>query len=128
MNKKDEQNCSGCSILVVAGGTGGHIVPGLALVDVFRKMGARAIFLTLKRNSSYPDIAMSLAEVRYYNAPSLKKSFSAFFLFPFHFLQAFFSARNLMGKESVNAVIGMGGYPTLPALMAAWSKKEFSEA
>jgi UDP-N-acetylglucosamine:LPS N-acetylglucosamine transferase len=39
-------------ILIVAGGTGGHISPGIALYQVFKNQ-FETYFLTLERNKNY---------------------------------------------------------------------------
>ncbi|MCB1309800.1 MAG: glycosyltransferase, partial [Leptospiraceae bacterium] len=42
-------------VLVVAGGTGGHIVPGIALAAEFQHKGHAVHFLTLERNRNFGD-------------------------------------------------------------------------
>ncbi len=108
------------SVLIVAGGTGGHISPGLALYDAFRGAGVRTLFLSGKRDarfSSLDDVAPE--DLHLYRAPSFSKSPVRLALFPASFGSAMMSVRKLIGKNNVRAVIGMGGYVSAPALMAA---------
>ena len=107
-------------VLIVAGGTGGHISPGIALYESFREAGVRTFFLSGKRDerfSSLEDIAAG--SLNYYRAPSFSKSPINLALFPAGFAAAMFSARAIIKKNNVSAVIGMGGYVSAPALLTA---------
>ncbi len=108
------------SVLIVAGGTGGHISPGIALYEAFREAGVRALFLSGKRDarfSSLNDIARE--DLNLYRAPSFSKNPGKLLLFPAAFALAMLAVRKVIKKNNVRAVIGMGGYVSAPALMAA---------
>ncbi len=108
------------SVLIVAGGTGGHISPGLALYEAFREAGVNTLFLSGKRDarfSSLDDVAPE--DLHLYRAPSFSKSPVRLAMFPAAFASALLSVRKLIRKENVRAVIGMGGYVSAPALAAA---------
>ncbi len=108
------------SVLIVAGGTGGHISPGIALYEAFQDAGVRALFLSGKRDarfSSLNDIAAD--DLRLYRAPSFSKNPGKLLLFPVLFGAAILSVRKIVRKNNVRAIIGMGGYVSAPALMAA---------
>ncbi|OHD71015.1 MAG: undecaprenyldiphospho-muramoylpentapeptide beta-N-acetylglucosaminyltransferase [Spirochaetes bacterium RBG_16_49_21] len=107
-------------VLIAAGGTGGHISPGLALYEEFRNAGVRALFLAGRRDarfSSLNDIARD--DLNLYHAPHFSKNPARLLTFPFAFAGAVLFARGLMKKYNVAAVIGMGGYASAPALFAA---------
>lgn len=108
------------SVLIVAGGTGGHISPGLALYQAFREAGVNSLFLSGKRDarfSSLEDVAPG--DLHLYRAPSFSKSPVKLALFPAAFGSAMLSVRAMIRKNNVRAVIGMGGYVSAPALFAA---------
>jgi UDP-N-acetylglucosamine--N-acetylmuramyl-(pentapeptide) pyrophosphoryl-undecaprenol N-acetylglucosamine transferase len=108
------------SVLIVAGGTGGHISPGIALYEEFRTAGMKTLFLSGKRDerfSSLSDVAPE--DMHRYRAPSFAKNPAKLLFFPLRFTAAMLSARKIMRKNNVRAVIGMGGYVSAPALMAA---------
>jgi UDP-N-acetylglucosamine--N-acetylmuramyl-(pentapeptide) pyrophosphoryl-undecaprenol N-acetylglucosamine transferase len=105
-------------VLIVAGGTGGHISPGVALAWALKERGVRVLFLTLEKNRGASDFKDPPFEVFTYGAPPLRRSLPALLLFPFRFLRALRKARSILRTYEVDGVVGMGGFPTLPALLA----------
>lgn len=115
MNTKSET-----SVLIVAGGTGGHISPGISLYQEFRTVGVRALFLSGKRDERFSSLSeVAPEDMHRYRAPSFAKNPVKLLLFPVAFAGAVLSARKIIRKNGVRAVIGMGGYVSAPALMAA---------
>jgi UDP-N-acetylglucosamine--N-acetylmuramyl-(pentapeptide) pyrophosphoryl-undecaprenol N-acetylglucosamine transferase len=111
---------SDTSVLIVAGGTGGHISPGISLYQEFREAGVRALFLSGKRDERFSSLSEVAAEdMHRYRAPSFAKNPVRLLLFPLVFTGAMLAARNIIRKNNVHAVIGMGGYVSAPALLAA---------
>lgn len=111
---------------LAAGGTGGHISPGVAITDQLHKVGDTITFFTLQRNFDYPDIVglrnTENAEVHIYSAPRFPKT-------PFqlvNFISELISAWKTLSKKfknkPCNAIITMGGYPTFPILLFAYFK------
>lgn len=110
------------TVLIVGGGTGGHISPGIALYEQFRETGVRAFFLAGRndaRFSSLRDVAQD--ELFLYDAPPLSRNILRLLVFPLRFGAAVMRVRRIIRKNGVGAVIGMGGYVSAPALVAAWS-------
>lgn len=111
---------------LAAGGTGGHISPGVAITDELHKAGDTITFFTLQRNFDYPDIVglrnTGNAEVQIYSAPRFPKT-------PFqlvHFITQLISAWKTLSREfkskPCQAILTMGGYPTFPILLFAFFK------
>ncbi|MCR9143175.1 MAG: glycosyltransferase [bacterium] len=105
--------------LIIAGGTGGHIVPGLGLALEFAAAGDPVHFLSLEKNRGYADFKDAPFPVHFYGAPPIRKSPSALLAFPFRFARALWRAAALMRKHRVSCVIGMGGYSIFPGVLAA---------
>jgi UDP-N-acetylglucosamine--N-acetylmuramyl-(pentapeptide) pyrophosphoryl-undecaprenol N-acetylglucosamine transferase len=110
----------GCRVLIVGGGTGGHISPGIALYQEFIQRGTRTFFLAGTRDKRFS----LLDKVRdddlfLYRAPGLTRNIFKFFVFIFLFVAAVFKAKRIMKKMNINSVVGMGGYVSAPALLAA---------
>jgi UDP-N-acetylglucosamine--N-acetylmuramyl-(pentapeptide) pyrophosphoryl-undecaprenol N-acetylglucosamine transferase len=104
-------------ILLCAGGTGGHLFPAEALADALAKRGATIDLATDTRAAhfKFPARAVHLipsATVRGRDPVSLARTAS---------LLAFgtFKAWRLIGSIRPAVVVGFGGYPTVPPLLAA---------
>ncbi len=112
------------TILITGGGTGGHISPGIALFEEMKSRGLRPLFLAGKADRKFSSFdSLSSDEALFYGAPVFTKNIFKLPLFAVKFLFAFMRARRIIKKNNVSAVIGMGGYVSAPALMAARSLK-----
>ncbi len=108
--------------VIAAGGTGGHIIPGIALADEIRaqKSGAEVVFVGTAQGlegrivpgAGYP---LELVDASGFVGKSLGKQIRSLSQLPRGFLQA----RALLRRVRARAVVGVGGYVTLPVLTAA---------
>jgi UDP-N-acetylglucosamine--N-acetylmuramyl-(pentapeptide) pyrophosphoryl-undecaprenol N-acetylglucosamine transferase len=108
-------------ILLAAGGTGGHLFPAAALAQELARRGYAVELATDARAEKYGDDFPARAV---HNIPSatltgrspgaVVKTFSRLGL-------GFMGARKLLKRIQPAAVIGFGGYPTLPPIFAARS-------
>jgi UDP-N-acetylglucosamine--N-acetylmuramyl-(pentapeptide) pyrophosphoryl-undecaprenol N-acetylglucosamine transferase len=109
------------NILIIGGGTGGHISPGIALYEKLGEEGNLSpLFLTGKndlRFGSFTDI--DNGKLFTYNAPSLTVNPFKIPMFLFRFAGAVLKTVRIIKKNNVSAVVGMGGYVSAPALLAA---------
>ncbi len=109
------------SIIIAAGGTGGHISPGIALAESLMELKSEIGFENLSihslvRNKDNPDLRDSPCPVIWHNTPQISKNiFTVPVLFAYNFLRTVYRFRKL----KVDCVIAMGGYSSLPALLYA---------
>lgn len=108
-------------ILVVAGGTGGHISPGIAVAEELIRSGHEAFFLTLEKNKKYAGFNDAGFPVFTYNSPPV--SLKSAILLPFRWLASMIQAGKIIRNEKIDAVLLMGGYPVVGAALAAWRSK-----
>ncbi|MBX7057931.1 MAG: UDP-N-acetylglucosamine--N-acetylmuramyl-(pentapeptide) pyrophosphoryl-undecaprenol N-acetylglucosamine transferase [Leptospirales bacterium] len=109
------------SIVVIAGGTGGHITPGLALCHALQAAGAHVSLLSLEKNRSYADFITAPFAIDFYQAPPLQLRSIAALLLPWRMLRALWQARRIFRERQAQLAVGMGGYSSAPALlMARW--------
>ena len=109
------------SILIMAGGTGGHIFPALAVADVLRAEGWRVTWLGAP-NSMETDLVpkhgyeMALVEFSGLRGKGLMRKL----LLPFSLSIALIQSALAILQCRPNVVLGMGGYITFPGgIMAA---------
>lgn len=105
--------------LLAAGGTGGHLFPAVALAEELRRRGASVALATDPRAEKY---GTEFAAGRVYPLPSATIAsrnpvalVRTFTLLGWGYLRALALVRKIRPR----AVIGFGGYPTLPPLFAA---------
>jgi UDP-N-acetylglucosamine--N-acetylmuramyl-(pentapeptide) pyrophosphoryl-undecaprenol N-acetylglucosamine transferase len=109
------------SILLCAGGTGGHLFPAEALAVALQKRGVRVELATDTRTAQFkfPAEAVHLitsATVRGRNPLALARTIAALGF-------GTGEALALIGRIKPAAVVGFGGYPTAPPLLAAWLRR-----
>ncbi len=113
------------TILIMAGGTGGHIYPGLAVADALRAQNWNIVWLgaphsmeaELVPQHGYPVARVNFSGVRGKGLPRL-------LALPFTLLRALGQSAAAILRHRPDVVLGMGGYITLPGgLMAAFLRR-----
>ena len=111
----------GKTILIMAGGTGGHIFPALAVADLLRDEGWRVIWLGnpgSMEDQLVPQHGYEIVHVRF--AALRGKGILRKFLLPINLLRGFWQASLVLRVVQPSVVLGMGGYVTFPGgVMAA---------
>ncbi len=108
-------------LIIAAGGTGGHMFPAQALSEVMLRRGWRVTLSTDARGARYTDGYSHAVQVRQVASGSpAQGGIVARLLAPFRILGGIFGATLKMWREKPDVVVGFGGYPTIPALAAAW--------
>lgn len=108
-------------LVIAAGGTGGHMFPAQALSEVMLAKGWRVILSTDERGARYtggfPD-AVEIEQVS--SATFARGGILAKLIAPFRILGGILGATFKMTTNRPTVVVGFGGYPSIPALSAAW--------
>jgi UDP-N-acetylglucosamine--N-acetylmuramyl-(pentapeptide) pyrophosphoryl-undecaprenol N-acetylglucosamine transferase len=114
---------TGKTLVIAAGGTGGHISPGVSVAESWLAQGGRIVFATLMKNIEYPDIVRlarnEAVTIVAYDAPRLIKNPLKLFSFFRKFRSALKLIRQAATAEGADAVLGMGGYSSFPAVAFA---------
>jgi len=113
------RSVSGPSILIAAGGTGGHIFPGLALASALRRQepSAAVSFVGTPRGLEgriIPDAGYPLHLLDMVPFAGARRA-----LVPAAFTRATWQARRLLRRESASVAVGMGGYASIPLVAGA---------
>jgi UDP-N-acetylglucosamine--N-acetylmuramyl-(pentapeptide) pyrophosphoryl-undecaprenol N-acetylglucosamine transferase len=119
--QKKETKMSKPLLVVMAGGTGGHVFPGLAVASKMSKLGwdiewigtADKMEAQLVPKHGFPISFIKIGGVR-------GKSALTKLLTPFKLVGALFQSLSLLRKLKPQAVLGMGGYASGPGGIAAW--------
>lgn len=109
------------TIAIAAGGTGGHLFPAQAVAEVLSDKGIKIVLLTDQRGKQ---IAPNFPADKIYVLPSgalAGVSFMKRIGSVVELVTGTFKARGLLKSIAPSAVIGFGGYPSVPPLMAAKS-------
>ena len=109
------------TVLIMAGGTGGHIMPGLAIAQELQNRGWDVHWLgTADRMESHivpkHDIPISFIHVQGLRGSGVKRLLMA----PWMLLRAICGARRVIQETQPTLVIGFGGYASGPGGIAAW--------
>lgn len=107
------------TIVLAAGGTGGHIFPAQALAENLLASGKRVVLVTDKRFLKYTDgFTGAGAEVRIIRSGGMSGGLIKRAMNAVHLLVGIFQARSIIKELKPVAVIGFGGYPSFPTVLA----------
>ena len=109
------------TILIMAGGTGGHIYPGLAVADALRAQDWQVVWLGAPNSMEAELVPKHGYEVAWVNFSGVRgKGAMRLLTLPFTLLRALGQSAAAIFRHRPDVVLGMGGYITMPGgLMAA---------
>lgn len=108
------------TILIMAGGTGGHVFPGLAVAHYLKEAGWHIVWLGTKTGMESALVQKHGYDVETINFSGLRgKSTAAWLTLPLRLLLAFWQSAKVIFNVRPDVVLGMGGYPAFPGGMMA---------
>lgn len=108
-------------VLIMAGGTGGHIFPALGIAHHLQTLGVSVEWLGTKKGMESELIPQTGIPIHYISISGLRgKSSLSKVLAPFSIVIAIFQAIGKILKSKPSCVLGMGGFVTGPGGVAAW--------
>jgi UDP-N-acetylglucosamine--N-acetylmuramyl-(pentapeptide) pyrophosphoryl-undecaprenol N-acetylglucosamine transferase len=107
------------SVMLAAGGTGGHLFPALALAQELGRRGIPVDLVTDMRGDRYGANFPARAIYRVPSATLTRRSLPAVAGTAWMLTRGVAAAFRLLGQVKPRAVVGFGGYPAFPPLLAA---------
>jgi len=120
MIETDARGSAGKTIMIMAGGTGGHVFPGLAVADFMRALGWRVVWMGSRAGMEARLVPERGYEVAWVRASAMRgKGLLAKVLLPANLLVAFWQGARAIFAMRPDVVLGMGGYVAFPGGMMA---------
>lgn len=120
--QKLRQTNARVSVIIAGGGTGGHIYPGIAIAQEFKRRNAESeiVFVGTARGLETKIVPregfrLELIEVAALKGVSVARRIRSLLLLP----KSFFAVRSLIKRYRPNVVIGVGGYASGPVVLTA---------
>jgi UDP-N-acetylglucosamine--N-acetylmuramyl-(pentapeptide) pyrophosphoryl-undecaprenol N-acetylglucosamine transferase len=112
---------SGRPILVMAGGTGGHVYPALAVAEALRQRSQDVVWLGTHRGLESRVVPAAEIEIEWISVRGLRrKGLLAILIAPIELCWALLQSLGIIFRIRPAAVLGMGGFVSGPGGVAAW--------
>jgi len=111
----------GKTILVMAGGTGGHVFPALAVAHRLQQQGWNIEWLGTEQGIEAQVVKQANISINYIRVTGLRgKGLIRRFIAPFQLVRALLQSLSVVSKIKPACVLGMGGFASGPGGLAAW--------
>lgn len=109
-----------CTVVLAAGGTGGHIFPAEALAEDLQKRDVRTVLVTDKRAANYKGVLGTLERYTI-RSGTFGRGLAGKLTAVTDIVIGVFQARKILKRLKPYVVVGFGGYPSFPTIYAASS-------
>ncbi|MEQ1439913.1 undecaprenyldiphospho-muramoylpentapeptide beta-N-acetylglucosaminyltransferase [Fontimonas sp. SYSU GA230001] len=107
--------------MIMAGGTGGHVYPALAVADYLRERGHQVVWMGAPDSFEARVVPPHGIPMQYVCVSGLRgKGLLKLLQAPLQLLRAILQALAILRRERPDAVLGMGGFAAGPGGVAAW--------
>jgi len=107
--------------MIMAGGTGGHVFPALAVAEELRARGVEVLWLGTRQGLEADVVPRAGFPIRWVKVGGLRgKGVLVWLLAPLRLTFAALQSVAILLASRPRAVLGMGGFVTGPAGLAAW--------
>src|SRR5919107_6286613 len=108
-------------VLIMAGGTGGHVFPALALARLLRAQSLEVVWLGTQRGLEARIVPAEKIPVEWISIGGLRgKNLGTLLAAPFKLTLALWQSLRVMWRRRPVVVVGLGGFVTGPGGVAAW--------
>jgi UDP-N-acetylglucosamine--N-acetylmuramyl-(pentapeptide) pyrophosphoryl-undecaprenol N-acetylglucosamine transferase len=108
-------------VLIMAGGTGGHVFPALAVANVLRERGVAVVWLGVPGSMESRLVPAQGFPIEWVRVAGIRgKGLKPLLLAPLRIANAVAQAVRVLRRVKPRAVLGAGGYVSGPGGIAAW--------
>ena len=108
-------------VLIMAGGTGGHVFPALSVAKVLRDRGVPVVWLGVPGSMESRLVPANGFSIEWVRVKGIRgKGLAAWLMAPFRILSAVVQAIAVLRRVRPRSVLGAGGYVSGPGGIAAW--------
>lgn len=108
-------------VLIMAGGTGGHIFPGIAVADELRARGVPVLWMGAAGGLETELVPKAGIAIETLDIGGVRgKGFATKLRAPLRIARAVFAARRVLRRTRPRSVLSMGGFAAGPGGIAAW--------
>ncbi len=112
---------AGRPVMILAGGTGGHVYPALAVARCLASMEVPVVWMGTRRGLEARVVPQAGIPIDWLSVSGLRgKGMFAWLFAPLRLNLAFFQALKILLKQKPRAVLGMGGFVSGPAGLVAF--------
>jgi UDP-N-acetylglucosamine--N-acetylmuramyl-(pentapeptide) pyrophosphoryl-undecaprenol N-acetylglucosamine transferase len=112
---------AGGPVVIMAGGTGGHVFPALAVAKVLRDRGVPVVWLGVPGSMEARLVPANGFPIEWVRVAGVRgKGLGAWLLAPLRVLKAVAQALGVLRRVQPRSVLGAGGYVSGPGGIAAW--------
>ncbi|MFT4630023.1 MAG: UDP-N-acetylglucosamine--N-acetylmuramyl-(pentapeptide) pyrophosphoryl-undecaprenol N-acetylglucosamine transferase [Arenicella sp.] len=107
-------------LMVMAGGTGGHVFPALAVANALIETGTKITWLGTRRGLEARVIPENNIDIQWISVEGLRgKGLLSWLMAPFNLLRAMWQSANVIRRLDPDCVLGMGGFVGGPGGLVA---------
>jgi UDP-N-acetylglucosamine--N-acetylmuramyl-(pentapeptide) pyrophosphoryl-undecaprenol N-acetylglucosamine transferase len=108
-------------VLIMAGGTGGHVFPALAVAKVLRDRGVAVVWLGVPGSMESRLVPANGFPIEWVRIAGIRgKGLKTALLAPWRIIKAVAQAMGVLRRVRPRSVLGLGGYVSGPGGLAAW--------
>jgi UDP-N-acetylglucosamine--N-acetylmuramyl-(pentapeptide) pyrophosphoryl-undecaprenol N-acetylglucosamine transferase len=109
------------TLMIMAGGTGGHVMPGLAVAKLMRERAWNVVWLGNPNGMEASLVPRHDITMHWVQFGGLRgKGWLTKLMLPINLVRAFWQSMKAMRAVKPSVVLGLGGYISFPGGMMAW--------
>lgn len=115
------ENIKPKTLLIAAGGTGGHVFPALVVAKQLQSEGTQVHWIGTEKGIEAKLVPQAGLPISYIDIAGLRgKTWKSIFFAPWQMIRAIHASLRIIRETNADAILGMGGFASGPAGIAAW--------